>query len=311
MTSIRYQTAEVDGFKVFYREAGHTARRSCSAARLSERGAYVPRPDPVARRPISHGRAGSARASASRTCRRTTGFVTLRECRRVIERFTEVIGFDRFAVYLFDYGAPTGFRLAIDIPNDHRDVSQNGNAYEEGLSGGWTPIRAYWARSVTGEQRRAASLPDAGDDPLAVHTRRSGPRRGVAGRPDSSTITIWRDPVPMRSNSICSVTIGAMSRCIRPSSNTSGRISRLFWRCGAKTTRSSCRPGRRHLSATCRRPMCVSSIPATSRWRPTPARSQNSSPTSWARRNRRQLSDAGRRRSRPLNRRGCGRSQLA
>ena len=63
----------------------------------------------------------------------------------VIDRFTEVIGFDRYAVYVFDYGAPTGFRLAVKHPERITAIiSQNGNAYEEGLSDGWTPIKAYW-----------------------------------------------------------------------------------------------------------------------------------------------------------------------
>jgi pimeloyl-ACP methyl ester carboxylesterase len=63
----------------------------------------------------------------------------------VIGRFTEVIGLGRFAVYVFDYGAPTGFRLAMRHPERITAiVSQNGNAYEEGLSDGWNPIRAYW-----------------------------------------------------------------------------------------------------------------------------------------------------------------------
>ncbi|WP_029971876.1 alpha/beta fold hydrolase [Paraburkholderia graminis] len=63
----------------------------------------------------------------------------------VIDRFTEVIGFDRYAVYVFDYGAPTGFRLALKHPERIAAiVSQNGNAYEEGLSDGWNPIRHYW-----------------------------------------------------------------------------------------------------------------------------------------------------------------------
>jgi pimeloyl-ACP methyl ester carboxylesterase len=62
-----------------------------------------------------------------------------------IDRFTEVIGFDRYAVYVFDYGAPTGFRLAMKHPERITAViSQNGNAYVEGLSDGWNPIRAYW-----------------------------------------------------------------------------------------------------------------------------------------------------------------------
>lgn len=63
----------------------------------------------------------------------------------VIDRFTEVIGLRRFAIYVFDYGAPIGFRLATRHPDRITAIiSQNGNAYVEGLSDGWTPIRAYW-----------------------------------------------------------------------------------------------------------------------------------------------------------------------
>ena len=73
----------------------------------------------------------------------------------VIERFTEVIGFDRFALYVFDYGAPTGFRLALKHPERIAAIiSQNGNAYEEGLSDGWNPIRAYW-KDATPANREA------------------------------------------------------------------------------------------------------------------------------------------------------------
>jgi pimeloyl-ACP methyl ester carboxylesterase len=62
-----------------------------------------------------------------------------------VDRFTEIVGFDHYAVYVFDYGAPTGFRLALKHPDRVRAIiSQNGNAYEEGLSDGWNPIRAYW-----------------------------------------------------------------------------------------------------------------------------------------------------------------------
>jgi pimeloyl-ACP methyl ester carboxylesterase len=62
-----------------------------------------------------------------------------------IGRFTETIGLKSFAMYVFDYGAPTGFRLALRNPERITAIiSQNGNAYVEGLSDGWTPIRAYW-----------------------------------------------------------------------------------------------------------------------------------------------------------------------
>ena len=63
----------------------------------------------------------------------------------VIERFTEKVGLTRFAMYVFDYGAPVGWRLAMKHPERiGAIISQNGNAYEEGLSAGWNPIQAYW-----------------------------------------------------------------------------------------------------------------------------------------------------------------------
>jgi len=63
----------------------------------------------------------------------------------IIGRFTAVVGLGRFAIYIFDYGAPTGLRLALKHPDRITAIiTQNGNAYEEGLSEGWNPIRAYW-----------------------------------------------------------------------------------------------------------------------------------------------------------------------
>ena len=63
-----------------------------------------------------------------------------------IEAFTEALKINRYALYVFDYGAPTGFRLAMAHPDRVTAiVSQNGNAYEEGLGDGWGPIRKYWA----------------------------------------------------------------------------------------------------------------------------------------------------------------------
>jgi pimeloyl-ACP methyl ester carboxylesterase len=63
-----------------------------------------------------------------------------------IAAFTEAIKIDRYALYVFDYGAPTGFRLAMAHPERVTAiVSQNGNAYEEGLGDAWGPIRKYWA----------------------------------------------------------------------------------------------------------------------------------------------------------------------
>jgi pimeloyl-ACP methyl ester carboxylesterase len=63
-----------------------------------------------------------------------------------IESFTEALGLSRYAIYIFDYGAPTGLRLATRHPERVTAiVSQNGNAYEEGLGDAWGPIRKYWS----------------------------------------------------------------------------------------------------------------------------------------------------------------------
>jgi pimeloyl-ACP methyl ester carboxylesterase len=63
-----------------------------------------------------------------------------------LEAFTDVLGLNRDAIYVFDYGAPTGFRLAMAHPERvSAIVSQNGNAYEAGLGDAWGPIRKYWA----------------------------------------------------------------------------------------------------------------------------------------------------------------------
>lgn len=146
MTTIHYRTANVDGFNVFYREAGpadapkllllHGFPSSSHMFRdliplLADRF-HIVAPDLP------------GFGLSDMPTRETFGY-TFDHLADVIDRFTEVVGFDTFAVYVFDYGAPTGFRIAARHPERITAiVSQNGNAYEEGLSEGWNPIRAYW-----------------------------------------------------------------------------------------------------------------------------------------------------------------------
>jgi len=143
MTAISYRTADVDGFKIFYREAGTAGAPKLlllhgfpSAGhmfrdlipRLADRFHIVAPDLPGFGNSDMPGRGASFDGIAA-----------------TIDRFTEIVGFDRYAVYVFDYGAPTGFRLAVKHPERITAIiSQNGNAYEEGLSDGWNPIRAYW-----------------------------------------------------------------------------------------------------------------------------------------------------------------------
>src|SRR5258708_29313287 len=83
---------------------------------------------------------------------------------RVIGGFVETIGLSRYALYVFDYGAPVGYRLAVAHPERVAAiVSQNGNAYLEGLSEAWNPIRAYWqdASQRNREALRAFLTPES------------------------------------------------------------------------------------------------------------------------------------------------------
>lgn len=146
MSAISYRTADVDGFNVFYREAGRPGAPKLLLLHGFPSSGHMFRDliPKLADRfhivtPDLPGFGQSAMPS------RDTFAYTFDNLANVIDRFTEVIGFDRYAVYVFDYGAPTGFRLALKHPERITAIiSQNGNAYEEGLSDGWNPIRAYW-----------------------------------------------------------------------------------------------------------------------------------------------------------------------
>jgi len=80
---------------------------------------------------------------------------TFENLARVIDEFIEALKLDRYALYVFDYGAPTGFRIALKRPEKVTAIiSQNGNAYLEGLSDAWGPWQTYW-REPTAEHREA------------------------------------------------------------------------------------------------------------------------------------------------------------
>ena len=143
MTNIQYRTADVDGLKIFYREAGSPEAPQLLLLHGFPSAGHMFRDliPLLAHRfhiiaPDLPGFGNSDMPKAPSTFDRMA---------EKIERFTEIVGFDRYSVYVFDYGAPTGLRLAVKHPERIAAIiSQNGNAYEEGLSENWNPIRAYW-----------------------------------------------------------------------------------------------------------------------------------------------------------------------
>lgn len=142
-----YRTASVDGTDIFYREAGAAGAPVLLLLHGFPSASHMFRDlIPLLSdrfRVIAPDLPGFGQSAQPPRGEFTYSFENLA---RVIGRFTEVLGLDRFALYVFDYGAPVGFRVAAAHPERITAiVSQNGNAYEEGLSAGWNPIRAYWA----------------------------------------------------------------------------------------------------------------------------------------------------------------------
>jgi len=156
MDQVTFRTVEVDGFKIFYREAGRKDAPKLLLLHGFPSASHMFR-DLI---PLLADRfhiiapdlPGFGRSDMP--SRETFSYI-FDNVAQVIDRFTEVVGFDTYAVYVFDYGAPTGFRLAVKHPDRITAIiSQNGNAYEEGLSEGWNPIRAYW-QDASDANRRA------------------------------------------------------------------------------------------------------------------------------------------------------------
>ena len=151
MADIAYRSADVDGVTVFYREAGpahaptlvllHGFPSSSHQFReliplLADRFHLVAPDLP-------------GFGKSDMPARGEFG-ATFEHLADVTDRWTQVLGLDRFALYVFDYGAPVGFRIAARHPERVTAIiSQNGNAYEEGLSDAWSPIQAHWKEPST------------------------------------------------------------------------------------------------------------------------------------------------------------------
>ena len=144
--AVRFKTIKIDNLDIFYREAGdpnkpailllHGFPTSSHMFRnlipkLAE-NYYVIAPDYP----------GYGFSSAPKVSEFDYSFDNLS---KVVEKFTVAVGVNKYSLYLMDYGAPVGFRLAVRHPKRVEAlIVQNGNAYEEGLREFWKPFRAYW-----------------------------------------------------------------------------------------------------------------------------------------------------------------------
>lgn len=144
--SIKHLTAHINGLNIFYRESGpkdaptilllHGFPTSSHMYRnlipLLDKEFHVIAPDLV----------GFGFSDAPD---RATFAYTFDNLTKYVQGLVDQLGLKKFAIQVFDYGAPVGFRLALANPEKITGIiSQNGNAYEEGLSDGWSPIKEYW-----------------------------------------------------------------------------------------------------------------------------------------------------------------------
>ena len=146
MVTVRFKTADVDGLKLFYRSAGDPGAPAVLLLHGFPSASHMFRdliPELASRyqvvAPDLPGFGMTEQPS------RETFSYTFENIAEVVGRFTEVLGLNKFALYVFDYGAPIGFRLAVKHPERiSAIVSQNGNTYLEGVSEAFAPVQAYW-----------------------------------------------------------------------------------------------------------------------------------------------------------------------
>lgn len=164
MSSIRYRTQKVDDVEVFYREAGPADAPVILLLHGFPSASHMFRdliPQLADRyRVIAPDLPGFGQTKAPPRGQFSYSFDSLAN---IIGGLVEAIGLSRYALYIFDYGAPTGLRLAMKHPERVTAIiSQNGNAYVEGFSDQWGPWEAYWREpsAANREACRPSLTPD-------------------------------------------------------------------------------------------------------------------------------------------------------
>lgn len=155
-TLVRYQSLDVQGVNVFYREAGSPKAPTVLLLHGFGASSYMFRDLMPKLAEKYHVVAPDLPGFGQTTIKPGIQFnYNFDNLASVMDAFTVAKGLERYAIYVFDYGAPVGWRLAVKNPEKITAiVTQNGNGYEEGLSEGWADMRKAWA-NPTAENREA------------------------------------------------------------------------------------------------------------------------------------------------------------
>lgn len=141
-----YRTVSVNGLDIFYREAGSPDAPTILLLHGFPTSSHMFRNLIPALAGRFHLVAPDYPGFGNSSMPRVTEFdYTFDRLAEVMENFIEAIGLKRYSLYVMDYGAPIGYRIAVRHPERVEAlIVQNGNAYEEGLREFWEPLKAYW-----------------------------------------------------------------------------------------------------------------------------------------------------------------------
>ncbi len=259
MTKIAYRRITAGGLEIFYREAGRPSAPAILLLHGFPTASHMFRdlmPQLADRfRLIAPDLPGFGQSAMPTDGRFQYTFDNLAW---TIARFTEAIKLERFAIYIFDYGAPVGLRMALEFPERITAIiSQNGNAYEEGLSDGWNPIRAYWMEASEANRKALRAF-------LSPETTIWQYTHGV---PDTTLVSSDGFSLdnfylaPPGADEIQLDLFGDYKNnvALYPQFQAHFRKhNRRSWLFGARTTRSSCPPARRLSSVTFQARKCAS-----------------------------------------------------
>ena len=191
---VEYKFAEANGCKVFYREAGDKAKPTILLLHGFPSASHMYR-ELMADLADDFHLVAPDMPSFGQTVYPDNFPHTFDALARTVEAFTDALGMKRYALYLFDYGAPVGFRLAMWHPERVTAiVSQNGNMYDEGLGSKWAVRREYW-KSPTAELRKKYASAYALDTIIGQYTFGTPP--GSVG-PDGYTLDFHYVNLPGR-----------------------------------------------------------------------------------------------------------------
>jgi len=165
-TQVMYRSVKVDGLDIFYREAGRKNAPTVLLLHGFPTSSHMFRNLIPALADKYHVVAPDYPGYGNSSAPSVKDFeYTFNNLANIVEKFTEKIGLRKYSIYLMDYGAPVGFRLAVRHP-ERVDalIVQNGNAYDEGIANAfWKPIKSYWKDRTKqqGDQLRSLLTLDA------------------------------------------------------------------------------------------------------------------------------------------------------